>query len=236
MELTDIIKTGMTYAPYIASGIVINQIAVPLMDVLGNIYMFEPRLSKIKGDINFNDYSNLPKSFNAFDYAVLANSISHWKLEVKGNKKNYSKQPGDCKSYPIQTFIAYQKLADINNRKDIKNKIKRKSADDKYLGHNFLEVKHNSEWIPFEAVSPIPLNPNQLLEYAEEEGSLNDFLSFKKRLYLDKESHTITSSSAPGKILNKPTLDSLFIKGGLLGELYRAAKTRLIYYPSLKKN
>lgn len=147
----------------------------------------KPNSEKIKRD------PYLSPNLDAWDYALMANSIV----------QRQSTGKWDCKDYAIVTKEVYLQLITENEREDLENKIRIVAnfpAVAGERGHVWLEVERDGKFTPFEAYS-----------YKHDKSQING--------NADKEDW-IMARSFNGTRIFHPTLESFFYPGGLVRMLY----------------
>jgi len=136
---------------------VLNQVILPCA-ILNNHSIPTSRLK-----VDFEDiyrYRQLPKEYDALDYANIASSLVH----------NYAEGKGVCQDYACSMFEVYRSLIFLNKKKKLKNKIRLAMGLLNSFwdvdGHMILEIDNGNGFFPYETMFKTPiLDPERVKEY-----------------------------------------------------------------------
>lgn len=199
MSLVDVLETCCEwYILLPVSLAVVNQVLPPIAISIGDSITYPSSLKVDKKSIE--RYKNLPKEFDALDYLNLASSIVHNKCNGRGK----------CLDYAFATYDVGRRLIKQNSRNDLRKKI-RLVGGVSYTGkmcegHEWLEVKINKVFVPFEATNYTPtLGLDEIRSYSKQ--SINE----KRQINCKPQ---IFTRSLRGSRFSYPTLKLLLYPGG----------------------
>ncbi len=202
MGLVNLLKKGATICAYIAAA---NQVAMPLLVTIGTptvpSYM-------VTNTHRIEEHSTLPEDFDAIDYLNVASSLVH----------NDSHGDGDCSDYTIATYTVYMQLAELNGRRDLKSKIRTVTAHSVNIGHMWIEIERDGNFVPYESTAETPsLSIGDIKEYSA--ASLDERMQISSN---PKTKDNVFFRSFRGSRLGYPTLKSLLFPGGVVRMMYEA--------------
>lgn len=193
----------------------INQISSALIfsitPMIDKQFFYKSKINKPK----LERYNNLPLDFNTLDYLNISNSIITEELSLKNElSKDEDLPKNDCKEVNNDTFETYQYLILLNNRPDLRNKIRIAAG---LLGdlnandaHVLIEFKHSKGFESYDTVAYTPpLSLNQVKNY-----------SLESKHKKNRKLKITLSRSITGSDFYYPTLDSLLYPGGGLKAIY----------------
>jgi hypothetical protein len=212
MDITDIVEVATVGLATLAA---INQLGLPALTLIGsNLYKH-----KEGKNVDLTKYSDLSPKLTSTDYLVLSAHLYEFKQG----------EEGDCKDYSRGVLSLYSELTEINNRPDLKKKVRLAGAIFDHGAHNYIEEKVNENWLPFEPQEKIQKGAVELLvlEHAGEgENYWGETAPFRTPGMIGKP--TVIENSLPASRFTYPTLSSLLFKGGIANLTYRHIRKKTL--------
>lgn len=209
-KIKKIIKKTLIYS---SSILLLNQVMPACWitsETLGEKYRGH-KISQKRLEEHVKDYE-FEKDFNAFDYLIIANEITH------KEKKFYF----ECLELTNLTFNNYIKLIKKNNREDLKKKIRTVIARTEYEKNKFI----NHMWIQYKDKNNVIRNFEITINPKFDSNSLKnkEIREILKNSIDNQINKRHLAYSLWGKKVVIPNLNSLIIPGGALLMYYDARK------------